>query len=188
MFFLQPPTNERIRSLLDSLRDAPFTHDSVGTTERELDAAPPGFLLDRYGTELGEGEAVFERARAALTRIENYPPSFTRVVAPPLLEPGALFATVARHLGFVSVHPCRVIFVHDAPGCFSFGFGTLPGHAESGEERFRVSLEAGRVRYDVQAFSRPHGLLSRLGAPVARHYQLRFQRETMAHMRALAAG
>ncbi|MBK7778360.1 MAG: DUF1990 family protein [Sandaracinaceae bacterium] len=39
------------------------------------------------------------------------------------------------------------------------------------------------MRYDVQAFSRPHGVLSRLGAPVARSYQLRFQRDPRAHAR-----
>lgn len=190
MFFARPPGAARVRELLAARRDAPFTYDAVGATEAELTAAPPGFVLDRYGAELGAGEVVFERARAALCRIANYPPSFTRVVrmSDEPLAPGALFATLATHLGFVSVHPCRVLFVHDEPGCFAFGFGTLPGHAESGEERFRVRVDGDQVRYDVQAFSRPHGLLSRLGAPVARHYQLRFQRETKAHMQALARG
>ncbi|MBK6811923.1 MAG: DUF1990 domain-containing protein [Sandaracinaceae bacterium] len=80
---------------------------------------------------------------------------------------------------------CRVIYVAREPSSFAFGFGTLPGHAESGEESFRVTLDDDVVRYDVQAFSRPHGVLSRLGAPVARSYQLRFQRETLEWMRAL---
>ena len=40
---------------------------------------------------------------------------------------------------------------------FGFGYGTLPRHAERGEERFSVEWyrEDGCVYYDVFAFSRP---------------------------------
>jgi uncharacterized protein (UPF0548 family) len=145
-------------------------------------------VLDRYGVELGRGRAVFDRARAALSRIENYPRSFTRIVHRPMkLEPGVQFATVASHMGFYSVHPCRVLYVIDEPSRFGVGFGALPGHAECGEERFVVTLEDEVVRYDVQAFSRPHTLLARLGAPVTRAYQRRFQRETVETMRRASA-
>ncbi|MBK8412133.1 MAG: DUF1990 domain-containing protein [Sandaracinaceae bacterium] len=186
MFHLVPPSDERVLALLRARGDQPFTYRDVGLTRTPLAVAPAGFVLDRYGTELGRGRDVFERACAALAHVDNYPPSFTRVVrAPGELAPGSLFATVARHLGFASVHPCRVIYVAREPSSFAFGFGTLPGHAESGEESFRVTLDDDVVRYDVQAFSRPHGVLSRLGAPVARSYQLRFQRETLERMRAL---
>ena len=187
MFYLSAPTDDQVLATLRSLADAPFTHADVGLTREPLTRAPKGFVLDRYGTELGRGGAVFERASAALERIANYPPSFTRVVrAPGELVAGSLFATVASHLGFASVHPCRVIFVRREPNSFSFGFGALPGHAESGEESFCVSIANDVVRYDVQAFSRPHALLSRLGAPVTRRYQVRFQRETLATMRELS--
>lgn len=187
MFHLAPPTDHQVLALLRSRAGEPFTYRDVGLTRTPLSAAPPGFVLDRYGAELGRGREVFDRACAALARIDNYPPSFTRVVrAPGELEPGSLFATVAKHLGFVSVHPCRVIYVAREPSSYAFGFGTLPGHAESGEESFRVTLEGDVVRYDVQAFSRPHGVLARLGGRVARAYQLRFQRETLERMRALS--
>lgn len=186
VFFLSEPSDDDIRSLLGTVADAPYTHRDVGLTEGALDAAPRGFRLDRYGTDLGEGRAVFERAVAALARIENYPPSFTRVVRQAgELAPGHVFATVASHLGFVSVHPCRVLYVIREHTRFGFGFGTLPGHAESGEERFVVELVGSMTRYEVLAFSRPTGLITRLGAPVARSYQLRFQRETLATMRRL---
>lgn len=188
MFHLRAPDDDRIQRALRELAPVDFTYADVGITEADLASAPPGFRLDRYGTELGSGRAVFERAREALARIENYPRSFTRIVrAPGELEPGAMFATLASHWGFVSVHPCRVIYVVRAPDRFAFGFGTLPGHAESGEERFQVTIADDVVRYDVQAFSRPHGFWSRLGAPIARLYQTRFQRETVETMRALCA-
>ncbi len=188
MFYLLAPSDDRILAVLESLKHAELTYAHPRTTRESLTAAPPGFVLDRYGVGLGRGRGVFDRARGALARIENYPPSFTRIVRKPAaLEPGGLFATVASHLGFWSAHPCRILYVIDEPTRFGFGFGTLPGHAESGEERFLVTLEDEAVRYDVQAFSRPHALLSRLGAPITRGYQLRFQRETLETMRRVSA-
>lgn len=184
-FFARPPSDERVKALLAPLRDAPFTYAEVGWTREGPARAPDGFVLDDYGTELGRGPDVFARAKRALFDFAHYPPSFTRVVRlDDALEEGALFATVATHLGFASAHPCRVIYVIDEPSRFGFGFGTLPGHSERGEERFIVSTDAhGRVSYDVRAFSRPRGAFTRLGAPVARRLQLRFQRETVAEMR-----
>lgn len=188
MFFVSLPSDDQVRALLRKRADAPCTHRDVGLSERELEVAPKGFVLDRYGTELGEGRDLFERASAVLARFGNYPSSFTRVVrAEGELEVGHLFATVAKHLGFASMHPCRVLYVAREESRFGFGFGTLPGHAESGEERFMVRLDGTRVRYEVQAFSRPHGVFGQLGAPVGRRYQLRFQHETLAAMRAACA-
>jgi uncharacterized protein (UPF0548 family) len=40
----------------------------------------------------------------------------------------------------------------------------------------------GSVWYDILAFSRPRHWLARLGAPVARHFQARFRRDSMAAM------
>lgn len=184
------PSDAQVKRLLRGLRDAPFTYADVGLTEHGTPRAPVGFVLDDYGTELGRGPEVFSRARDALRNFAHYPPSFTRVVrleGP--LEPGALFATVAGHFGFASTHPCRVIYVIEAPDRFGFGFGTLPGHSERGEERFVVRTDPhGRVSYEVRAFSRPSGLITRLGATVARRLQRRFQRETVAEMRRLCAG
>lgn len=186
MFFFSSPSAPKVRALLQALADAPFTYSDVGATQRVLSAAPPGFVLDRYGTELGRGREVFERACGIVERLGNYPPSFTRIVwLADELHTGAMFATLATHLGFASVHPCRVIYIEREPDRFSLGFGTLPGHAESGEERFQISMQGETVRYDVQAFSRPVGVISRLGSPITRAYQRRFQRETVEWMRGL---
>lgn len=188
MFFLRPPSDARVVAELRKLVDAPFTHAPVGLICDTLTEAPAGFRLDAYGTELGRGPDTFDRARGAIARLDNYPRSFTRVVTvDDVLREGSLFATVATHLGFSSMHPCRVIAVVDESHLFSLCFGTLPGHAESGEERFQVVRRDDVVRYEVQAFSRPHDPLARLGAPVTRHYQKRFQRETLTTMKRLSA-
>ena len=68
---------------------------------------------------------------------------------------------------------------------FGFAYGTLPGHAERGEERFLVewSHEDDSVFYDVLAFSRPNHLLAWLGYPFARILQRRFARDSKEAMK-----
>lgn len=47
-----------------------------------------------------------------------------------------------------------------------FGYATLPGHPETGEEAFVVTLDHdGHVHIDIVAFSNPARWYSRLGAP-----------------------
>ncbi len=67
---------------------------------------------------------------------------------------------------------------------YGFAYGTLPDHAETGEERFLVEWDrmSGEVWYDILAFSRPHVVLTRLGYPYMRRIQRRFGRESAAAM------
>ena len=88
-------------------------------------------------------------------------------------------AHTARHLGFWSLNTARIVYrieETDDVERFGFGYGTLPGHAERGEERFSVewNREDGSVYYDVFAFSRPKHPLAWLGYPFARLLQRRF--------------
>ena len=65
-----------------------------------------------------------------------------------------------------------MVWVVDEPDRRGFGYGTLPGHPESGEESFVVSLRPdGDVVYELRAFSRPATPLSRLGGPASRRVQ-----------------
>lgn len=181
---LNQPSDDEVRAVLDGLLDAPFTYEPVGHCENDLSEPPPGFRLDHHGVELGHGRATFESAVESLASGSHYPSPFTRLVRrTESLESGQLFAAVARHFGFFSIHPCRVLFVLREENRFGYGFGTLPGHAEAGEERFTITLKDGVVRYDIQAFSRPCGLLSRLASPVGRQFQKRFFRESLDTLR-----
>jgi uncharacterized protein (UPF0548 family) len=67
---------------------------------------------------------------------------------------------------------------------YGFAYGTLPGHAEKGEERFTIEWdrENGAVFYNVLAFSQPAHPLARLGAPFARRLQNRFARDSVRAM------
>jgi uncharacterized protein (UPF0548 family) len=85
------------------------------------------------------------------------------------------------------LNACRIVYAVDEAGPiskFGFAYGTLPGHVESGEERFLVEWDRGddAVWYDILAFSRPHHVLTRLGYPVVRRLQRRFGRDSAAAM------
>jgi hypothetical protein len=100
---------------------------------------------------------------------------------------------IARLLGLWWLNACRIVYVVDEAGPvqrFGFAYGTLPEHAESGEERFTVEWHEtdAAVWYDILAFSRPQQLLARLGYPLARRLQKRFARGSAAAMRRAVEG
>ncbi len=185
MFYARCPDDDTVRAALERARGLGFSYAEQGATRGE---PPRGYTSDRYGTELGR--VPFDRARDAIGAYKMYPAPWTRVVALDAeIREGALFGALIHHLGFWSLNPCRILDVVDEADRYGFAFGTVWGHSERGEERFLVSRDAaGLVRYDVVAFSRPAHVLARLGAPVARHLQLRFQRDTCEAMRRAVSG
>jgi uncharacterized protein (UPF0548 family) len=99
------------------------------------------------------------------------------------IREGGTVAVVGRHFGFSSLNACRIVYVLNEPRRFGFAYGTLPVHAERGEERFTVEWRADdSVWYDILAFSRPNGWLVRLGYPFSRALQKRFARDSKAAM------
>jgi uncharacterized protein (UPF0548 family) len=81
----------------------------------------------------------------------------------------------------------RIVYVIDEGGPltrFGFAYGTLPEHAESGEERFLIEWErdSDEVWYSILAFSRPRHWLALAGYPLVRRLQRRFGRESAAAM------
>jgi len=102
-------------------------------------------------------------------------------------------AVLARVFGVWSLNACRIVDVINEVGPttrFGFAYGTLPGHAESGEERFQIewNREDDSVWYDIRAFSRPNHWLTRLGYPIVRRIQQRFARDSAAAMQAAIRG
>jgi len=102
------------------------------------------------------------------------------------IEAGNTVAVLVSHYGFRSLNACRIVYVLEEHGeleKFGFAYGTLPSHAERGEERFTVEYHEWdqSVWYDIFAFSRP-GPLARLAYPLARALQFRFARDSKAAM------
>ena len=114
---------------------------------------------------IGRGRQRFEDAAAAGMRWGMLRGAGVRVEA--TTEVAAVGSEVIVHLGPVQA-PCRVVYVVDEPDRRGFAYGTLPGHAESGEELFLVRYDPAteNVFAEVTAFSRHATWWSRLGSPV----------------------
>ncbi|GAB3360859.1 DUF1990 family protein [Modestobacter lapidis] len=159
------------RTTLEQLADAPFTYAEVGATREG--PLPGGYdHVDRQEV-VGSGRGAFDRAAAAVFRWGAQRGAGLRVLASgPASTPGTVVLMTAglRRLGLDI--PCRVVWVVDEPDRRGFGYGTLPGHPESGEESFVVSLRPdGEVSYALRAFSRRATRLARLGGPVSARVQ-----------------
>ncbi|HVX12672.1 MAG TPA: DUF1990 domain-containing protein [Pirellulales bacterium] len=180
---LRKPTAESIRRFLSEQAGLPFSYAAVGATADE----PPGdFVVDHTRIRLGEGEAVFQAGRAALQRWEQFRLGWVEAwSADTPIRPGEVVAVLGRAMGLWWLNSCRIVYVVDEVGPvtrFGFAYGTLPGHVESGEERFLIEWQRtdNSVWYDILAFSKPNHILARLGYPIVRRLQKRFGRDSAA--------
>jgi uncharacterized protein (UPF0548 family) len=192
MLSLRKPSAEVLRKFVAAQSKFDFTYSAVGATA----AVPPaGYVVNRTRIKLGEGAGTFAAARAALRRWEHFRLGWVETWPPETpIQAGQVVAVMTRLFGLWWLNACRIVYVVDEQGAFQrfgFAYGTLPEHAESGEERFTVEWHrAGdAVWYDILAFSRPQQLLARLGYPLTRRLQHRFARDSAAAMqRAVAQG
>jgi uncharacterized protein (UPF0548 family) len=192
MLSLREPFADALRPFLAAQRELPFTYEAVGAT---AGTPPAGYVVDRTRIKLGDGEAVFRSATAALRRWEQFGLGWVEAwPSDTPIQPGEVVAVMGQAVGVWWLNACRVVYVVDETGPmskFGFAYGTLPGHVESGEERFLVEWdrEENGVWYDILAFSRPNYVLTRLGYPVVRRLQKRFGRDSAASMlRAVSPG
>lgn len=186
MYLFKKPSDERISEFIESQSRLEFMYPSVGTTRTEDN--PSGFLVDHNRIHLGTGQATFDAARRALCGWQHYCFDWIELHRPDVdPEPDQTVGVLARALGLWVLNACRVVYVveeEEPVRRFAFAYGTLPEHAESGEERFQVELlEDDSVWYDILAFSRPNQLLARLAYPYVRRKQKQFARESMLAMK-----
>ena len=147
---------------LPDLAGKPLTYAEVGATAGEL---PAGYHHLRKSSVIGRGRERFEQAATAGMRWGMLRGAGLQVEATsPVAEVGS---EVLVHLGPI-VAPCRVVYVVDEAERRGFAYGTLPGHAESGEELFLVrhDPQTDEVRAEVVVFSRHATWWSRLGSPL----------------------
>ncbi|MFO0905536.1 MAG: DUF1990 domain-containing protein [Pirellulales bacterium] len=190
--YFQKPSADVLGPFLAEQATLKFSYAAVGATAT---SPPAGFVVDRTRIELGNGEAVFEAAKAALERWQQFHLGWVAAWSPSTpLEVGQVVAIMGRAAGFWWLNACRIVYTVNEAGPttkFGFAYGTLPGHVESGEERFLIEWERAtdRVAYDILAFSKPNHILTRLGYPLVRRSQKRFGRDSAAAMfRAVNAG
>lgn len=147
---------------LRDLAALPLTYTEVGATAGPL---PTGYHHLRESAVIGRGRPRFEQAAAKGMQWGMLRGAGLRVEA--TSEVAEVGSEVIVHLGPLRA-PCRVVYLVDGPDQRGFAYGTLPGHAECGEERFVVRYEPAteEVFAEVVAFSRHATWWSRLGSPV----------------------
>ena len=185
MFVAHRPSSREIARFIDESRALPLSYGPVGVAA----TGAAGFRLDEQTVTIGAGAGAYERAAAALAAWRHFELGWVDVYpkAAPTTD-GTIVAVAIRHFGFWSLNGCRVVYqtgegrpVGGAmPKRFGFAYGTLPNHAESGEEVFEVRFEpeTGAVTYRIRAASRPRALLARAGFPLTRLLQARFRRDS----------
>jgi uncharacterized protein (UPF0548 family) len=154
---------------LQALEELPLTYSEVGATAGgEL---PPGYDHQAVSAQIGTGRKRFEQAGDAVLHWGMQRGAGLKVRASS--ESAVVSAVlVVRLMGFLQA-PCRVVYVIDEPDIRGFAYGTLPGHPESGEERFAVRHDPNTdaVFAEITAFSVPGTWWVKAGGPFVRMAQ-----------------
>ena len=176
------PTELQVRSFIAQERELSYSYTALEQTRS--DNKVPGFDNDFNTQELGTGDVVWEAAKEAIRQWKMFPGGWAYVTPNPLpIQINEVVAMAARVLGVWWLNSCRIVYVLDNERQFGFAYGTLPSHAECGEELFMVEKSAGgEVRYVLKAFSKPRHWMARLAYPLARAYQQKFVRASKTSM------
>ncbi|MCW2130958.1 DUF1990 family protein [Arthrobacter sp. VKM Ac-2550] len=168
--------------------DAELTYAEHGWTQSSR--APAGYRVARHRVVVGEGRDAFSRLAGGILGWELHRLAGLNVRAQaPRAGEGV---HVVPGFGFGRLRlaaPCRVVWVEEGTTRAGFGYGTLPGHPETGEECFVAVLEPdGQVYFELFAFSRHSNWFYKLGGLVASACQRLVTRRYLAAARKLASG
>jgi uncharacterized protein (UPF0548 family) len=182
MLTFSKPSDAQALDFIAQERELPFSYPEVGQTRGESNVS--GYNNDYNVQSLGQGDAVWEAAKEAIRQWRMFPGGWAYVTPRPLpIRSGEVVAMAACVMGIWWLNSCRIVYVIDTNEQFGFAYGTLPGHAERGEELFMVEKTAnGQVQYVLKAFSTPRHWMARLGYPLARAYQKKFVQDSKAAM------
>ena len=140
---------------------------------RELTYAPRGLTLDgplprgyqhlEVERRLGAGDAAY---RSVCEALMTYAPQRGLGLRPRATAPRAAVGVDILSRLVVLPVPCRIVWTVEEQDRSGFGYGTLEGHIESGEEGFLVERRGADVYAVVRAYTRHGGWLTRLGGPI----------------------
>lgn len=170
-----------------------LNYPGIGSTQHGQ--APEGYSRLLSQAHLGEGLAVYRRVAEGILSWELQRRSGLRVrTESAVVIPGARVVSGFGVGPFRINAPCEVVWVRPpvpggGPQSAGFGYGTLPGHPERGEEAFEVELDAqGQVFLKITAFSRHANWFYKAGGLVARAAQRHITSRYIEGARQLAAG
>jgi uncharacterized protein (UPF0548 family) len=152
----------QLERLLGEARASALSYDHVCSTLS--DGSPPGiadrtFRRTTSGTLDGAVGALRHWAAHRGIRARSHPAD-----AP--LTVGTTLLVVAPFGPVQLVVPNRIVAVIDDPDRCGFAYGTLPGHAEAGEELFLAEQRAGCIELTIRVHARPATALAHLGTPI----------------------
>lgn len=152
---------------LTELSRKPFTYTEVGATRDRL---PVGYRHVDRCVRIGTGRARFEEAAQRVMRWGMLRGAGAGVTAS--TEVAEVGSVAVVRLGPVRA-PCRVVYVIAEEDRRGFAYGTLAGHAESGEEYFGVRYDPAdqAVYAEVKAFSRHATWWSKAAGPITSRLQ-----------------
>lgn len=177
------PSTEELEAFRRDQASRGLTYDAVGAT---AGTPPRGFLVDRASRVVGRGAAAFAAARRGIQQWRHFDlgwmDAWPENVA---IQPGETVGVLVRYFGLWWLNAARIVYIIDESGPverFGFAYGTLPGHAERGEERFLVEWDhaSDDVTYHIFSFARPRHPLAVLGYPLIRRLQHRFRHDSLA--------
>ena len=145
-----------------------FTYPDVGASAA---AGLPGGYHHLFRTRtIGSGREDFVRAAEQLAGWEMHRRAGIMVSRATPRAAAGVEVLLGLGVGPLKIGaPCRVVYVIDDERERGLAYGTLPGHPESGEERFSVVWrQDDAVEMHLRAFARPATWWSGLGGPVAR--------------------
>jgi uncharacterized protein (UPF0548 family) len=177
MFTFAEPSEAQIKGFLEQQKVLPFSYAEVGASK---DSIPGNYPVNHHRVQIGSGADVFARAKTAVQSWTMYNLGWTRLYPPETpIAVGEVVAVIVNHQFCWSLNPCRIVYVLEEERAierFGFAFGTLPGHSETGEERFTVEWrpDDNTVWYELLAFARPQHILAKIGSPFVRIVQRKF--------------
>jgi uncharacterized protein (UPF0548 family) len=165
------------------------TYPESGAT-REGGPLPAGYAHLRYRARIGDGAEAFAAAGEAVLTWRLHRAMGVRPTADADRAAPGVRVTVRLGIGPLGLTaPCEVVWAEDGPGRAGFGYGTLAGHPECGEEGFLVELDPdGAVWLAVTAFSRPARWYTRAAGPLVPLFQRLYVRRCGQVLRGLASG
>ncbi|NKX54325.1 DUF1990 family protein [Arthrobacter mobilis] len=157
--------------------------------------APEGYRVARHRIAVGSGERAYAGLAAGIMGWQLHRLAGLRVdPAAPRAAAGVRITAGFGAGPFRLPVPCEVVWAEEDQASAGrrrtgFGYGTLPGHPEAGEESFTAVLEPdGTVWFELFAFSRHANWFYTAGAPVASACQRLVTRRYLAAARTLASG
>jgi len=188
-FLLGPISDGRLAAVLRDASGREPSYAAVGATRTgDMREVPGGFHVDHLRMDVAavDPAGAFAAGVRALRGWEVHrgagAPVFPAAAA--LAEGETVVVTLRLLPSLVTVAaPCRVVYVTDEPDRFGFGYGTLPGHPEAGEEAFHVVRTGEGIRFEIDVLWKPVHPLVRLGGPVSRRVQATMTRRYLAAFR-----